>query len=53
MEKVKVLLTRAFGDIGFRVFKRLINRDDRFKTRIFVRESRKNKKMFNPYLRLR
>lgn len=49
MERVKVLLTGASGTIGKEVFKELMLRINKFDISLFLRASRKNKKMFKPY----
>lgn len=49
MGKKKVLLTGASGTVGKKTFKELLKRADQFDISLFLRASRKNKKLFKPY----
>ncbi len=49
MIKKKVLLTGASGTIGKEIFKELLSRINEYEICLFLRGSRKNKKLFNRY----
>ena len=49
MGKKKVLLTGASGTIGKATFKELLKRANQYDISLFLRASRKNKKLFKPY----
>ena len=49
MGKKKVLLTGASGTIGKETFKELLKKADEYDISLFLRASRKNKKLFKPY----
>jgi len=46
---INVLLTGASGNIGIDVFQEILSRQNDINLRIFVRGSKKNKKLFKPY----
>jgi len=50
MVKKKILLTGASGTVGKEIFKELLSRADDYEVSLFLRGSRKNKKLFNRYL---
>ncbi|NVM44305.1 MAG: NAD(P)-dependent oxidoreductase [Candidatus Lokiarchaeota archaeon] len=50
MEKKKVLLTGASGTVGKEVFKELLKRTNHYEISLFLRGSRKNKKLFKRYM---
>jgi len=50
MGKKKILLTGASGTVGKEVFKELLSRTKEYEVTLFLRGSRKNKKLFNRYL---
>ncbi len=47
MVKKNILLTGASGTVGKEVFKELLNRTSEYEITLFLRGSRKNKKLFN------
>jgi nucleoside-diphosphate-sugar epimerase len=47
MAKKKILLTGASGTIGKEIFKELLKRNNTYEISLFLRRSRKNKKLFN------
>jgi len=49
MIKKKILLTGASGTVGKEVFKELLSRINEYEICLFLRGSRKNKKLFNRY----
>lgn len=49
MTKPRVLLTGASGSMGHQAFLELMRRPDRYETRLLLRPSKKNKKMFAPF----
>ncbi len=49
MIKKKVLLTGASGTVGKEIFKELLSRINKYEICLFLRGSRKNKKLFNRY----
>lgn len=49
MTRPRVLLTGASGSMGHEAFLELMRRQDRYETRLLLRPSKKNKKMFAPY----
>ncbi len=49
MIKKKVLLTGASGTVGKEIFKELLSRINEYEISLFLRGSRKNKKLFNRY----
>jgi nucleoside-diphosphate-sugar epimerase len=49
MEKKNILITGASGSVGFDTFKIFFSNIDDFNIRVFLRESRKNKKLFKGY----
>jgi len=49
MRKKRVLLTGASGTVGKETFKELLKKADEYDISLFLRESRKNKKLFKPY----
>ena len=49
MSKTPVLLTGASGSMGHEAFLELMRRTDRYDTRLLLRPSKKNKKMFAPW----
>lgn len=51
MGKKKVLLTGASGTVGKDTFKELLKKADEYDISLFLRDSRKNKKLFKPYYR--
>jgi len=50
MVKKKILLTGASGTVGKEIFKELLDRFTEYEISLFLRGSRKNKKLFNRYL---
>jgi nucleoside-diphosphate-sugar epimerase len=50
MVKNRILLTGASGTLGKEVFKELLNRTNFYDVSLFLRGSRKNKKLFKQYL---
>lgn len=50
MNKKKILLTGASGTVGKEIFKELLNRFNEYEISLFLRVSRKNKKLFKRYL---
>ncbi|MFO7795375.1 MAG: NAD-dependent epimerase/dehydratase family protein [Promethearchaeati archaeon] len=50
MEKKKILLTGASGTVGFAILKKLMTELDKYKIRVFARGSKKNRKLFKPFL---
>ena len=46
----KILLTGASGTIGKEVFKGLLNRTNEYEITLFLRGSKKNRKLFSQYL---
>ncbi len=49
MTRTRILLTGASGTVGFETFKKLLAENNRYLIRIFVRGSKKNRKLFKPY----
>ncbi|MBY9014725.1 MAG: NAD(P)H-binding protein [Candidatus Lokiarchaeota archaeon] len=50
MGKKKILLTGASGTVGKEVFKEVLSRTNKYDVSLFLRRSRKNKKLFNRYI---
>ena len=50
MKKKKILLTGASGTIGKEIFRELLSRSEQYELTVFLRPSRKNKKMFKPWM---
>ena len=50
MVKKKILLTGASGTIGKEVFRELLNRTNEYEITLFLRGSKKNRKLFSRYL---
>lgn len=49
MKRKKILLTGASGTIGKEIFRDLISRNRKYEISLFLRPSRKNKKLFKSY----
>lgn len=50
MKKTTIFLTGATGNMGWAGFQELYERRDRFHIRLLARDSRKNRRMLEPYL---
>jgi nucleoside-diphosphate-sugar epimerase len=51
MRKKKILLTGASGTIGKEIFRELLSRSEKFDVTLFLRPSRKNKRLFKPWMK--
>ena len=49
MEKKRILLTGASGTVGREIFKELLNRFNEYEISLFLRGSKKNKKLFKSF----
>ncbi|MFX1480526.1 MAG: NAD-dependent epimerase/dehydratase family protein [Promethearchaeota archaeon] len=51
MRKKKILLTGASGTIGKEIFRELLSKSEQYELTLFLRPSRKNKKLFKPWMK--